>query len=104
MTLEDGLAADAGVRRAVHLLTVSGSLRAVSANGAVLDAVAALAPAHVRVTRFGGLAALPAFNPDLDGDGAVPPPPVAVWRRAVAAADALIICSPEYAHRRPRRR
>ena len=33
----------------MHLLTVSGSLRAVSSNGAVLDAVAALAPSHVRV-------------------------------------------------------
>jgi chromate reductase, NAD(P)H dehydrogenase (quinone) len=82
----------------VRLLTVSGSLRAVSANGAVLDAVAALAPAHVAVTRFDGLADLPAFNPDLDGEGAVPSPAVARWRAAVAGADALLICSPEYAH------
>ena len=62
---------DARAARATHLLTVSGSLRAVSSNGAVLDAAAALAPAPVRVTRFDGLADLPAFNPDLDGEGAV---------------------------------
>ena len=89
---------DARAARATHLLTVSGSLRAVSSNGAVLDAAAALAPAPVRVTRFDGLADLPAFNPDLDGEGAVPAPAVARWRAAIAGADALMICSPEYAH------
>jgi chromate reductase, NAD(P)H dehydrogenase (quinone) len=82
----------------IHLLLVSGSLRAVSSNGAVLDAVALLVPPHVRVARYEGLADLPAFNPDLDGEGAVPSPPVAQWRGAVAAADAVVICSPEYAH------
>ena len=97
MTLDDKAQ---GARRSstVRLLTVSGSLRAVSANGAVLEAVARLAPAHVRVTRFARLADLPAFNPDLDDDGASPPEPVADWRRAVATADALMVCSPEYAH------
>jgi NAD(P)H-dependent FMN reductase len=88
----------AGAARAMHLLTVSGSLRAVSSNGAVLDAVATLAPSHVRVTRFDGLADLPAFNPDLDGEGDTPPPAVGRWRAAIAAADAVMICSPEYAH------
>lgn len=82
----------------MHLLTVSGSLRAVSSNGAVLDAIAALAPPHVRVTRFAGLADLPAFNPDLDGEGATPPAAVNRWRAEIAAADAVVICSPEYAH------
>ena len=82
----------------VTLLAISGSLRAVSSNGAVLDAVAALAPPDVVITRFDGLAGIPAFNPDLDVEGADPPPAVAAWRAAVAAADALVICSPEYAH------
>ena len=95
MTIDD---TDRGAAPAVRLLTVSGSLRAVSANGAVLDAAARLAPAGVRVTRFDGLAGLPAFNPDLDGEGAPRSEPVDAWRRAVAAADALMICSPEYAH------
>ena len=80
------------------MLAISGSLRAVSSNGAVLDAAAALAPPDVVVTRFDDLAGLPAFNPDLDVEGAEPPPAVAAWRAAVAAADALVICSPEYAH------
>ena len=34
----------------------------------------------------------------LDGEGAVLPAPVVAFRRQVAAADALIISSPEYAH------
>lgn len=82
----------------LSILAISGSLRAVSSNGALLDAAAALAPPDSVVTRFGDLAGIPAFNPDLDVEGAEPPPPVAAWRAAVAAADALVICSPEYAH------
>ena len=85
-------------RPVCRVLTVSGSLRAVSANGAVLDALAALVPPGVQVTRFDGLAGLPAFNPDLDAPGRAPLAPVAEWRAAVAGADALVICSPEYAH------
>src|SRR6185436_6732714 len=38
---------------------------------------------------------LPLFNPDLETG---PPPPVARLRAAIAAADALVIASPEYAH------
>jgi NAD(P)H-dependent FMN reductase len=82
----------------VRLLTVSGSLRAVSSNGALLDALAALAAPDFRVARWAGLADLPAFNPDLDGEAAALPPAVAAWRAAVAGVDALVICSPEYAH------
>jgi NAD(P)H-dependent FMN reductase len=82
----------------VRVLTVSGSLRAVSSNGAVLDALAALASPDLEVLRWAGLADLPAFNPDLDGDGALLPPAAAAWRATVADADALVLCSPEYAH------
>ena len=80
------------------LLAVSGSLRARSTNTEVLRAAALLAPASARVTLFVGLATLPLFNPDLDDEGAVPPPRVHELRAQVAAADGLLICSPEYAH------
>jgi NAD(P)H-dependent FMN reductase len=63
-----------------------------------LRAAATLAPDDVTVALFDGLADLPHFNPDLDQDGSVPPPSVAKLRAEVAAADALLICSPEYAH------
>lgn len=79
-----------------RLLAVSGSLRAKSVNTAVLQAVQSLAPAHLAVTLHRGLGDLPHFNPDLDT--ATPPAAVAAWREAVHAADALLICTPEYAH------
>ncbi|HVZ63634.1 MAG TPA: NADPH-dependent FMN reductase [Lacunisphaera sp.] len=80
----------------LRILAISGSLRARSVNRAVLQAARALAPAGMSVELFPGLAALPPFNPDLDLDPA--PAPVAAWRSAVAAADALLFCTPEYAH------
>jgi chromate reductase, NAD(P)H dehydrogenase (quinone) len=41
---------------------------------------------------------LPHFNPDLDSEGAEPPPAVAELRRLLIDADAVLISSPEYAH------
>lgn len=82
----------------IHLLAVSGSLRARSSNTEVLRALALLAPPHFTVRHFDGLATLPAFNPDLDEEGMTPPPPVQELRRQVTTADAVVICSPEYAH------
>lgn len=81
-----------------NILAISGSLRARSSNTETLRAAAALAPSSVKFTFFDGLGELPHFNPDLDGEGAVPPAPVQELRAQIAAADALIICSPEYAH------
>ena len=43
-----------------------------------------------------GLGELPHFNPDLDVSPA--PPAVAAFRTALRAADAVMICSPGYAH------
>jgi len=48
----------------VKILTVSGTLRAISSSGAVLEATALLAPRDVRLERYEGLARLPHFNPD----------------------------------------
>jgi len=45
---------------------------------------------------YRGLADLPAFNPDLDGDDV--PDAVAAWRSTLQASDAVLISSPEYAH------
>jgi chromate reductase len=80
------------------VLAISGSLRARSSNTAVLRAAARVASADVRVVHFSGLDGLPHFNPDLDADGMAPPPGVEELRRQVEASDALLICSPEYAH------
>lgn len=80
---------------ALRLLAISGSLRATSSNTTLLRAACALAPEGVIVALYEGLASLPHFNPDLD----VAPWPAAVvdLRARIAAADGLLICSPEYA-------
>ena len=79
----------------MDILAISGSLRAGSSNTALLHAMAALAPAGVAVTVYGGLADLPHFNPDLDPDTI---PAVIDFRSRLAAADGVLISSPEYAH------
>lgn len=78
------------------VLTISGSLRAASSNSRLLHAAALLAPRSLTIVSFGGLGALPHFNPDLDIDPF--PEPVQALRRAVDSADAMLISSPEYAH------
>jgi chromate reductase, NAD(P)H dehydrogenase (quinone) len=79
----------------VRVLLVSGSTRNRSANTAALATAAALAPERVTPVLYGGLAGLPAFNPDHDGD--LLPPTAAALRREIAAAAAVLFCTPEYA-------
>src|SRR5205085_4785926 len=78
-----------------RVLLVSGSTRAGSANSAALATAAAAAPAGVTAVLYDGLAGLPAFNPDHDGDS-LPEAPAAL-RRQIAEADAVLFCTPEYA-------
>lgn len=54
-----------------------------------------LAPKGMAIEFYDGLAGLPHFNPDDDIDPL--PPAVADWRAKIAAADGLLISSPEYA-------
>ena len=81
----------------MRVLLISGSLRAGSVNTAVLRTAQAAAPAGVMAERFEGLGALPHFNPDLDPEGGAPPPSVADLRARLAAADAVLFSTPEYA-------
>jgi chromate reductase, NAD(P)H dehydrogenase (quinone) len=84
----------------MRILTISGSLRSISSNANVLEAVAMLAPPGVTIIRYRGLDALPHFNPDLDKAEAAELLPQAVQdlRREIGRCDALMISSPEYAH------
>lgn len=79
----------------MKILAISGSLRAASINSALLRAATRLAPPHMDITLFAGLGDLPLFNPDLE---LALPAPVARLHAEVAAANALLIASPEYAH------
>jgi chromate reductase len=78
----------------MRLLTVSGSLRAGSHNTALLRAAAELAPDGVEVLQFEGLDRLPHYNED--HDTAEPHAEVQRLRDEVAAADAVLIATPEY--------
>ena len=85
----------AGHVLAVRILAISGSLRRISSNTALLRAAAALAPEGMEIILYGGLGDLPHFNPDLED---AEPFEVTDLRAQVRAADGLLICSPEYAH------
>ena len=81
----------------VSVLLISGSLRAQSSNSAALRTAAELAPEGIRTVLYDGMGELPHFNPDDDAEGAEPHPAVAELRRGIGEADALLICTPEYA-------
>ena len=83
----------------MKILAISGSLRAESSNTALLHAAAALAPEGVHITIYDGLKGLPYFDPGLEPEEA--PGPVMDFRAGLKAADAVLICTPEYAHGMP---
>ena len=78
-----------------RILLISGSTRSGSTNSALVRTAAACPPDGVEPTLYAGLAELPHFNPDDDTDPL--PPTVAELRAAIAAADAVLFCTPEYA-------
>jgi chromate reductase len=76
-----------------RILAISGSLRAESFNTALLHALTPLAPEGMSIEVFKGIDELPHFNQDLEAN---PPASVVRLREAIAAADGLIISTPEY--------
>ena len=81
----------------LRVLLISGSLRDGSTNVAVLRTVSALASENVTTVLYAGMAALPHFNPDDDREGQPVHAAVAQLRSEIAAAEALLLCTPEYA-------
>ena len=79
----------------MNVLAISGSLRLLSINSAVLRTAQRVAPRGVTVSVCTLLGTLPLFNTDLEQ---TVPNSVANFRAQIAAADALLIASPEYAH------
>ena len=81
--------------RTARILLVSGSIRSGSTNTALLRAALAASPPGVEARLFEAMTDLPHFNPDDDVD----PLPAAVvhLRSEIAAADAVLFCTPEYA-------
>lgn len=80
----------------MDILAISGSLRAASANTMLLRAAAQLVPSDASVALYDGLDHLPHFSPERDVDPA--PDAVRALRAQLRDADAVLICTPEYAH------
>lgn len=79
----------------VRILLISGSTRAASTNTALLRTAQAVAPADVTAVLFARMTELPHFDPDDDREPL--PAAVAALRGEIAAADAILFSTPEYA-------
>jgi chromate reductase, NAD(P)H dehydrogenase (quinone) len=79
----------------LHFLGISGSLRGGSFSTALLAEIVGMSDAHARTTAF-SLRDVPLYNQDLEPAPGHAPAPVLELRRAIAAADGLVLVSPEY--------
>lgn len=84
-----------------RVLCLAGSLRRDSWNRRLLQAAAAQAPATLQLDVYDALASVPLFDEDLERDEAAGPAGVQALRAALAAADGLLIATPEYNHAMP---
>ena len=80
---------------ALSILGFAGSLRRGSFNRALLRAAAGRAPEGMTIDIF-DLAEVPLYNGDVEAEG--DPEPVARLKRAIAAADGVLMATPEYNH------
>jgi chromate reductase, NAD(P)H dehydrogenase (quinone) len=81
------------------LLGISGSLRRDSHNARLLRAAARELPEGVELRLYDGLRDVPPY--DEDDDGGSPPAAVVRLRAELAAADGLLVATPEYSHSLP---
>lgn len=79
----------------LNILGFAGSLRRGSYNRALLRAAADLAPAGMAIEIF-DLIEVPLYNGDVEAEG--DPEPVARLKHAIAAADGVLMATPEYNH------
>lgn len=78
----------------IRIATIVGSLRADSVNRRLAEKLSAKAPEGVSIEIVDGLADVPFYNEDLDGDSA--PEAATLLRKQVATADRLLVVTPEY--------
>ena len=78
----------------MRVLGISGSLRRESHNTRLLGVAAKLVPPPAELELFEGLKDVPPYDEDDDGDLA--PAGARRLREAIAAADAVLIATPEY--------
>lgn len=77
----------------LRILGIAGSLRQGSFNRALLRAAIELAPANVTIETC-EIGDIPPYDQDVQSQGY--PPPTARFREAIAAADGVLIVTPEY--------
>lgn len=77
----------------MRIVAIAGSLRRASFNRALLFNVAELAPAGMAI-EIHPIADIPMFDQDVEAEGT--PPPVQRLRDGIAAADGLLVATPEY--------
>ncbi len=77
----------------IHVLGFVGSLRRTSVNALLLANAVARAPAGMTIETY-DLRDVPLYNGDEEDEG--PPPAVVAFKTAIAAADALMVVTPEY--------
>lgn len=80
-----------------NVVAISGSTRARSTNLNLIRAIAGMSTDSFKVTIYEGLLELPHFNPDEDMEPGMEPAAVKAFRNTLRAADAILICTPEYA-------
>lgn len=81
----------------IQVLAICGSTRQSSSNHLLIRAITDLAGERFAVTTLESLTVIPHFNPDLDLEPDSAPAEVQHFRAQLTAADAVLICSPEYA-------
>lgn len=80
------------------IFALSGSLRAASLNTKLLLEAQRLAPAGVTI-ELGSIRGVPLYDGDLEARGV--PPEVQALKDGAAAADAILLATPEYNHSLP---
>jgi len=76
------------------ILGILGSTKANSNNERLLKKVGELMQEHINLTIFNQITDLPHFNPDLDNEEVAAV--VVDFRKQIAEADGVLICTPEY--------
>jgi chromate reductase, NAD(P)H dehydrogenase (quinone) len=76
----------------VRILAIPGSLRQSSSSNQVLNTLVSIAPSGVSIEIYTGIGDLPHFN-----DPQESPAEVIAFRAKIRQADAVLICTPEYA-------
>jgi chromate reductase len=83
------------MQKRLKILAIPGSLRAKSAHTAILKHLKTTTTEH-DILICDGIENIPNFNPEKDTDS--PPATVQYLRDQLAAADGVLICTPEYAY------